>query len=120
MTSYDDFDEEFRREFGREFGHARDGRGDADWHGDVDPERSSRIDDASLMISIIGIMVTLAGPLSGLVTLSGLFIPVGVAGMVAMILAAVTRQWVLVGLGAITAVFPLVALLVISEVFGAA
>lgn len=61
--------------------------------------------------------MTLVGPLSGLVALGNLFIPVGVAGMVAMILAAVSRHWVLVALGAITAVFPLLTLLVVSEAF---
>lgn len=77
-----------------------------------------KLANASLTISVVAIIVTLVGPLSGLVTLGNLSIPVGVAGMVAMILAAVSRHWVLVALGAITAVFPLLTLLVVSEAFG--
>ena len=77
-----------------------------------------KLANASLTISVVAIIVTLVGPLSGLVTLGNLFIPVGVAGMVAMILAAVSRHWVLVALGAITAVFPLLTLLVVAEAFG--
>ena len=77
-----------------------------------DEQSSPKLANASLAIN-----VTLVGPLSGLVTLGNLFIPVGVAGMVAMILAAVSRHWVLVALGAITAVFPLLTLLVVSEAF---
>ncbi|QGS34688.1 hypothetical protein FOB82_06735 [Corynebacterium xerosis] len=45
-----------------------------------------------LAISVVAIIVTLLGPLSGLVTLGGLFIPVGIAGMLAMILATVSRH----------------------------
>lgn len=107
MTSNDDFDAEFRRVVGREFGH--DGRSG---------DRSPTLANASLLISVVAIVITLTGPLSGLVTLGGLFIPVGIAGMVAMIFAAISRHWLLVGLGAITAVFPLLTLLVISEAFG--
>lgn len=71
-----------------------------------------------LAISVVAIIVTLLGPLSGLVTLGGLFIPVGIAGMVAMILTTVPRHWILILLRAPTVIFPLITLLVVSEAFG--
>lgn len=104
MNAHDGSGEEFHRKFGRD--------------GGVSDGRSARLANASLLISTVAIIVTLTGPLSGLVSLGGLFIPIGIAGMVSMILAAVSRHWLLVGLGAITAIFPLLTLLVISEAFG--
>ena len=83
-----------------------------------DDAHSPRSATASLAISVAAIIVTLLGPLSGLVTLGGLFSPVGIAGMVAMILAAVSRHWILILLGALTVIFPLITLLVVSETFG--
>ena len=83
-----------------------------------DDAHSPRSATASLAISVAAIIVTLLGPLSGLVTLGGLFIPVGIAGLVAMILAAVSRHWILILLGALTVIFPLITLLVVSETFG--
>jgi len=83
-----------------------------------DDAHSPRFATASLAISVAAIIVTLLGPLSGLVTLGGLFIPVGIAGMVAMILAAVSRHWILILLGALAVIFPLITLLVVSETFG--
>lgn len=44
-----------------------------------DDAHSPRSATASLAISVAAIIVTLLGPLSGLVTLGGLFIPVGIA-----------------------------------------
>lgn len=44
-----------------------------------DDAHSPRSATASLAISVAAIIVTLVGPMSGLVTLGGLFIPVGVA-----------------------------------------
>ena len=35
-----------------------------------------------------------------------------------MILAAVSRHWILILLGALTVIFPLITLLVVSETFG--
>lgn len=57
-----------------------------------DDGHSPRLATASLAISVAAIIVTLLGPLSELVTLGGLFIPVGIAGMLAMILATVSRH----------------------------
>ena len=44
-----------------------------------DDAHSPRFATASLAISVAAIIVTLLGPMCGLVTLGGLFIPVGVA-----------------------------------------